>query len=54
MDSRSEKHTVAAEPPTKPIDRAGLRPWIAPTFERLSLNDAMAGIRNVGVDLGCS
>lgn len=54
MDSRSEKNTDAAESTPKPVDRAGLRPWIAPTFERLSLKEATAGLRNLGADLSCS
>ena len=54
MDSQPEKSTEAAESETKPVDRASLRPWIAPTFERLSLKEATAGIRNAGADLGCS
>ena len=54
MDSRYEKNREAAESTPKPVDRAGSRPWVAPTFERLSLKEAMAGIRNVGADAGCS
>ncbi len=28
--------------------------WVTPKFERLSLDEAMAGIRNAGPDLACS
>ena len=54
MASQSEKNAEAAESAPKPVDRASLRPWVAPTFERLSLKEAMAGIRNAGADLSCS
>ena len=54
MDSPIEKSPQTVDSASKPVDRAGVRPWIAPTFERLSLKEAMAGIRNIGIDLMCS
>jgi hypothetical protein len=55
MDKRSEKVATAAESTTKRIDRASLRPWVAPTFERVSLKEAMAGAGGGAFDgVGCS
>lgn len=56
-----EKNLAAGQPdpssgkveaPASGLPRRRL--WVTPTFERLNLSDAMAGVRNVGADLGCS
>lgn len=54
MDSRSEKTAETTEPAEKSVENPSPRPWVAPTFERLSLKEATAGLRNAGADLSCS
>ncbi len=41
---------TSAEGQTVPAQKA----WITPTFERMNLADAMAGLRGRGPDLTCS
>lgn len=31
-----------------------LRVWVTPRLEQLDMKDAMAGLKGVGADLGCS
>jgi len=40
--------------PRPSVAPPALKAWVPPTFERLSLTDALAGVRGVGRDIGCS
>jgi hypothetical protein len=54
-DKRAESTELSPDitAETTPVAPAP-KPWVAPTFERLSLNDAMAGAALIGADSGSS